>query len=667
MRNKISFLIVLLSLFIAPMYGQRTPSISCAQLPQLSSPKMAVNDFANILDDNIQAQIEAKLRTYFDTTSIAMVVATVPTLNENTPEEYALSLFRCWGIGDAKTNRGILILISMQPRHIEIMPGYGIESLLTDYECRHIAHEDMAPLCKVGNYAEGVQVGVDRIIEKLGKINWEERMAAIQNEKAKKARESKVFFFFALAVVSITGFLLLIGFIILLIVRWIKKIKLRNAVSKLISKTQTEIKSAEDTIKQAGNSFNSDPKWAQREANEHINLAGKNLAAATQLIDYAFLNLKKHPKEAQKQVANAHELIEKSYVSFQKANTNLRAKIQTVSQEAGKKLKEAEQQVVANLTVINDYGKLGYNVNQFVEIQNNLSGILSDYQAKLNNKEFHQEIYNGAKVIKDQSDKAKSSIETIVSQRTEIETQIEKLFASGKEVGKKAIDYIQMLDGYKRNFPPSVWNTISIDLVKKSSKLDLTALTTSVDKITDLNSMKVQDFATAYVRYQELQQLISATQSLFKLVDDTKSEQELSKKNYRSNYADAESLVSKALSVCRDSDVGPTAKGLSKKASQLLQEIAVESSHQLVDWVDITKTLATCVSTAKDAISKAKSNISDAETARENTRKAAIAAETARRESYVSSYNNDTSSSTSSGFGGFDGGSSGGGGGGSDF
>ena len=664
MQKKITFLIVLLSLFMLPMYGQHTPTIKCEELPQKTTPAMAINDFANIIDDNTQADLETKLRKYLDTTSIAIAIITVKNMNGYESGDYALSLFRCWGIGDIKTNRGILIFMALDEHRIEIATGYGIESLLTDYECTNIAKNDMVPFCKQGDYTGAIQIGLQKIIEKLGTIGWEERMAAIQAQKEKEAREAKVSSQNTLALLVILLCLGLLGFIVWLFIRWIKIIKLRKSVSRLISTTQTEIHGAEGLIKETTKSFSNDPTWAKNEAAEHIKLATKNLTTATEFLNQATDSCKKNPKQAQTLTLKAHELIEKSYASFQKANTDLRKKIQTVSEQAGIRLQEAQQQVTDNLKTINDFSKAGYNVSQFIDVHTNLSKILSGYQTNVNDTEFQHEVYTGSKVVQEQSAKSLSTLEGIVGQRIEVETQLEKLFAKAKEAGKKALTYLTTLDAYRKNYPPSVWDSIAIDLTKKSSKLGFANLTTAVETITNLNSMKVQDFATAYTRYQELQLLVESAESLCKLIDTTKTEQDFSKKNYPLNYTTAEKLVAEAINICRDSDVESTAKTLSKKAAQLLQEIAMESSHQLVDWIDITKSLSTCVSTAKDAISKAKRDISDAETAREHTRLAALAAEAARKESYVSSYNNDNRSSSSSSFGGFGGGSTGGGGGG---
>lgn len=84
---------------------------------------VSVEDAAQI------AKIGAELRSK---TKAEIVVVTVPTLGDTDIESYANELFRSWGIGDARLNNGVLLLIAKDDRAFRIEVGYGLEGAITD-------------------------------------------------------------------------------------------------------------------------------------------------------------------------------------------------------------------------------------------------------------------------------------------------------------------------------------------------------------------------------------------------------------------------------------------------------------------------------------------------------------------------------------------------------
>src|ERR1700741_4126505 len=79
-------------------------------LPKPNPPRLVV-DNANLLSPEQKQILEQKLDAFTDTTSNQIAVVTIPTLNDVPIEDYAVKLFREWGIGGAKHNNGVLVLI----------------------------------------------------------------------------------------------------------------------------------------------------------------------------------------------------------------------------------------------------------------------------------------------------------------------------------------------------------------------------------------------------------------------------------------------------------------------------------------------------------------------------------------------------------------------------
>lgn len=132
-------------------------------LPKPNPPKL-VNDAAGVLSPEEVAKLEAKLVAYDDSTSTQVAVVLIKTLNDYPIEEYALKLFRDWGIGNKKTNNGVLIIAAIEDRKIRIEVGYGLEGAVPDIVANQIIRNDIQPNFRSGNYYEGLNAAAESII-----------------------------------------------------------------------------------------------------------------------------------------------------------------------------------------------------------------------------------------------------------------------------------------------------------------------------------------------------------------------------------------------------------------------------------------------------------------------------------------------------------------------
>jgi uncharacterized protein len=137
-------------------YAQRIP-------PRPNPPKL-VNDEAGVLTPSEEQQLEAQLVAYDDSTSNQVAIVLVPTLDNYPIEEYALKLFREWGIGNKKTNNGVLIIAAIEDRKIRIEVGYGLEGAIPDITANHIIDEDIKPGFRSGDYYDGLSKAANSII-----------------------------------------------------------------------------------------------------------------------------------------------------------------------------------------------------------------------------------------------------------------------------------------------------------------------------------------------------------------------------------------------------------------------------------------------------------------------------------------------------------------------
>jgi uncharacterized protein len=127
------------------------------------NPASLVVDRANVIADYDEQQLKQKLIALDDSSSNQICVVTIPTLNGEVIEEVANKTYRDWGIGNKKTNNGILILVAINDRKIRIEVGYGLEGAIPDVTANDIIENDIKPAFKQGNYFGGINTAVDHL------------------------------------------------------------------------------------------------------------------------------------------------------------------------------------------------------------------------------------------------------------------------------------------------------------------------------------------------------------------------------------------------------------------------------------------------------------------------------------------------------------------------
>jgi uncharacterized protein len=155
-----------------------------AKLPQ--RPAGPVYDGASIIPDDVEAQIDAKLRALSKETGKTLVVATVPTLDDMEVEEYAVKLFETWGVGDAEKDEGALILVAPNERRTRIEVGLGSEGILPDALAGRIIDQQMIPRFKEGDYGSGIAAAADAVSEQLRREPTDAKAVAAAAERAKR-------------------------------------------------------------------------------------------------------------------------------------------------------------------------------------------------------------------------------------------------------------------------------------------------------------------------------------------------------------------------------------------------------------------------------------------------------------------------------------------------
>ncbi len=135
------------------------------KIPPRPSPARLVNDFTNTLSADQVATLERKLVAYDDSTSNQVAVVIVATTNDYAPVDYATKLGREWGVGNKKTNNGVVLLIAKDDRQIFIAPGYGLEGAIPDITAKSIIEDIIKPNFRGNDFYRGLDLGTTAIIK----------------------------------------------------------------------------------------------------------------------------------------------------------------------------------------------------------------------------------------------------------------------------------------------------------------------------------------------------------------------------------------------------------------------------------------------------------------------------------------------------------------------
>jgi uncharacterized protein len=154
-----------LSRWLAVVLLMFAPSVvlTAESVSTLPAPTGYVSDFAGVLSPSTKYNLE-NLCTQVDRQARAQIaVVTIKTLdNDQSIEEFAVALEEKWKVGPKGTDRGVLMLVVMNPRKYRIEVGYGLEGILNDAKVGDIGRS-MVPALSQNDYNTAIPLGVQQL------------------------------------------------------------------------------------------------------------------------------------------------------------------------------------------------------------------------------------------------------------------------------------------------------------------------------------------------------------------------------------------------------------------------------------------------------------------------------------------------------------------------
>ena len=134
------------------------PPAAAIDVPPLTG---RVVDAAQMLSPRAEQAIDQRLAALERSDSTQVVVLTIPTLDGEDIESFALrAAHDTYHLGQKDKDNGVLLLVVRDDHKMRIEVGYGLEGVLTDLLAGRIIDQVMAPHFRTGDFEGGIAAGV---------------------------------------------------------------------------------------------------------------------------------------------------------------------------------------------------------------------------------------------------------------------------------------------------------------------------------------------------------------------------------------------------------------------------------------------------------------------------------------------------------------------------
>ncbi|NOU45210.1 MAG: YgcG family protein, partial [Methyloglobulus sp.] len=140
---------------------QLTSAWGFVEVPKLSS---RVTDLTGTLNPSQVQALDSKLAAFEAKKGTQIAVLIVPTTEPEDIAEFGIKVADLWRIGRKGVDDGLILIIAKNDRKLRIEVGYGLEGVVPDAVAKRITSEIIKPYLKSGDFAGGIDAGVNQII-----------------------------------------------------------------------------------------------------------------------------------------------------------------------------------------------------------------------------------------------------------------------------------------------------------------------------------------------------------------------------------------------------------------------------------------------------------------------------------------------------------------------
>jgi uncharacterized protein len=122
-------------------------------------------DSAGVVSKEAALRFNERLAQFERETSNQVWVVVYPKMqSDSSIEDYTYRVKDLWKVGQKGVNNGAVLFVFVQDHKMYIQVGYGLEGALPDATCFEIINNEIRPKFKAGDYAGGLEAGINAII-----------------------------------------------------------------------------------------------------------------------------------------------------------------------------------------------------------------------------------------------------------------------------------------------------------------------------------------------------------------------------------------------------------------------------------------------------------------------------------------------------------------------
>lgn len=125
--------------------------------PTLTGP---VVDEVGLLSANESQKIERLLRAMKERVNVQMNVLIPKSLQGLEIEQYGIQVAEKWKLGQADTDRGLILIVAPEERAMRLEVGYGLEGDIPDAIAKRILDDTMKPFFRESRFGDGILAAV---------------------------------------------------------------------------------------------------------------------------------------------------------------------------------------------------------------------------------------------------------------------------------------------------------------------------------------------------------------------------------------------------------------------------------------------------------------------------------------------------------------------------
>jgi uncharacterized protein len=113
------------------------------------------------------ARLTTKLAEFEASAGPQVVVLMVPTTQPEDISSFTQRVGESWKIGRREVGDGLLLVVAKNDRKLWIAPAKALEGAVPDLAARQIIRDHISPRFKTGDFAGGIEAGIDQLIARI--------------------------------------------------------------------------------------------------------------------------------------------------------------------------------------------------------------------------------------------------------------------------------------------------------------------------------------------------------------------------------------------------------------------------------------------------------------------------------------------------------------------